>query len=289
MQRACDTAATDIAHHRLVATRTDVEHLTTGWEPNAPIEDTLLRRYVCCWARLCEAFATAAGGRATQTPAFAAADTRRPSGWYNTATLLQPPGADTFEATLHDIEAFFAGGSGEALLWSVWPTPDLHGRGWRLEGHPPILVRAPADVVAPPAAPDIWLTEVVDAADLAVWERVAIDGFPLPELAEAAPGSLADPRILDDARLRLTVGWDHAQAVSVGAQFADCGINCFALGVTLPEARRRGHWRAHAIDRLTRHPELWTVGHFSDDSRPPAEALGFVAILRTTLWTRARP
>lgn len=272
-----------------MATSTVVEHLTTGWEPSAPIEDTLLRRYVYCWARLCEAFATAAGGRATQTPSFAAADTRRPSGWFNTATLLQPPHAGSFDPTLDDVEAFFAGGSGEALLWSVWPTPDLRGRGWRLEGHPPILVRPPADVQAPPTAPDIRLTEVVDAADLAAWERVAIDGFPLSELADAAPGALADPRILGDTRLRFTVGWESTDAVSVGAQFADCGINCFAMGVTLPAARRRGHWRAHAIERLTTHPELWTVGHFSDDSRPPAERLGFVAVLRTTLWTRPRP
>ena len=57
----------------------------------------------------------------------------------------------------------------------------------------------------------------------------------------------------------------------------------------MPAARRRGFWRQLAIDRLRATPELWTTGVFSDFSRPGAEALGFVPLLRLTLWILDRP
>jgi hypothetical protein len=34
---------------------------------------------------------------------------------------------------------------------------------------------------------------------------------------------------------------------------------------------------------------VWFAGLFSDHSRPGAEALGFVPVLRLTLWTLDRP
>jgi hypothetical protein len=270
-------------------TTTTDEHLVDGWEPDTPVDDSLLRRYLFCWGHLCEAFAIAAGGRALQAPAFAAADYGRPGSWFNSATLLQPLEPDAGAAVLDDVEAFFAGGTGEAMLWSAWPTPDLRARGWQLVGHPPLLIRPPAELVGVPGAPDMRLAEVADAATLEEWERVAVEGYPMPELEPFRPGSLADARILDDDRLHLTVGYVDGDGVSLGALFTDSGLSCFALGVTRPEARRRGHWLAHAVHRLNRTPENWVAGVFSDDSRSPAERIGFVPILRFTLWALPRP
>ena len=264
------------------------EHLTTGWEPDAPVGDSILRRYLFCSAALFEAFAHAAGGRAMTTPAFAAADAGRPAGWFNSATLLQPPGPATFGDVVDGVEAFFQPGTGQALLWSAWPTPDLAGRGWRLVGHPPLMIRPPAALVPPPSPPAVDLLEVADAATLAEWERVAIEGYPLPELLPALPGLLADPRLLDDPRLRFTLGLEAGRAVSIGSLFTDCGVGCFALGVTMPTARRRGHWLAHAVHRLAAAPDVWMTGVFSDHSRSPAERLGFLPVLRFTLWARDR-
>jgi hypothetical protein len=62
----------------------------------------------------------------------------------------------------------------------------------------------------------------------------------------------------------------------------------FSLGVTLPEARRRGYWAAMAAVRLQEAPGLPYVGVFSDMSRPGAEAIRFLPIARFTLWHRAR-
>jgi hypothetical protein len=65
-------------------------------------------------------------------------------------------------------------------------------------------------------------------------------------------------------------------------------VATFSLGVTLPSARRRGYWAAMAGVRLVEAPGLPAVGVFSDMSRPSAEALGFLPIIRFTLWHRPR-
>jgi hypothetical protein len=263
--------------------------LTTGWESDVPVDDSILRRFLFCWSSACATFAAAAGGRALRTPDFAAADYGRPSGWFNAATLLAPPDPARFDAVLDDVEAFFGSGTGEALLWSAWPIPDLAPRGWYLQGHPPLLVRPPAGLVPPPACPPVDISDVADAAGLAEWERVAAEGYPVPELLPVQPGTIADPSLLDDPRLRFTVGREDGEAVSLGALFVEAGAGCFTLGVTQPSARGRGHWRAHAIRRLLAAPDLWMTGIFSDYSRPPAERLGFLPLFRFTLWARPRP
>jgi hypothetical protein len=269
-------------------TTTASTRLTSGWEADLAVGDSLLRRYLFCWAALCETFARAAGGRSITTPRFAAADYRRPSGWFNSATLLQPALGVSLDEVLDDVESFFAGGRGSVHLWSPWPTPDLSARGWELIGHPPFLVRPPASLLPPPAPPAVEVADVADRAALIEWERVAVEGYPLPELLPVVPGTLADPRLLGDPRLRLSVGRGDGEAVSLGALFSDYGVGCFALGVTRPRWRGHGHWKAHAIRRLTAASDLWMTGVFSDDSRAPAERLGFVAVLRVTLWARPR-
>jgi hypothetical protein len=118
------------------------EHLTDGWEPELPVSDTLLRRFLFNLAAFNELPAVAAGARVLHRDDLAAADLGRPAAMHNAAVLLRPPPFERPGETLDLVEGFFDGqGTGEAYLWSVWPTPDLRPRGWVLEGHPPLLLR----------------------------------------------------------------------------------------------------------------------------------------------------
>jgi hypothetical protein len=130
----------------------------------------------------------------------------------------------------------------------------------------------------------VSIAPVADASELAEWERVAIEGYPMPELVPVQAGAMAAPALLGDDRLGFWLGRDDGRAVSAAASFASHGIASFALGVTRPEARRRGHWQALAAARLAAHPDVWVAGVFSDLSRPGAEAIGFVPVQRLTLW-----
>jgi hypothetical protein len=117
----------------------------------------------------------AAGARVLRTGELAAADRGRPAAMHNAATLLRPLPFDRPGATLDAVEGFFDGqGSGEAYLWSAWPTPDLRQRGWVLEGHPPLLLRPPGGSPPPPPVPPGLRVERVTGVDgLRDWERVA--------------------------------------------------------------------------------------------------------------------
>jgi hypothetical protein len=266
------------------------EHLTDGWEPDLPVSDTLVRRFLFNLAAFNELPALAAGARVLRSGELAAADLGRPAAMHNAATLLRPLPFERPGDTLTAVEGFFDGqGSGEAYLWSAWPTPDLRPRGWVLEGHPPLLLRPPGGPPPPPAPPGLRVERVGGVDGLRDWERVAVDGFPYRELQPYRPGVLLGERALDDERLRLWVGYEADRPVCIGTLFVAHGVAAFSLGVTLPEARRRGYWAAMAGVRLLEEPDLPAVGIFSDMSRPPAEALGFLPLTRFTLWHRPRP
>ncbi|MGH8982859.1 MAG: hypothetical protein ACRDY6_03160, partial [Acidimicrobiia bacterium] len=141
----------------------------------------------------------------------------------------------------------------------------------------------------PPATAVGAVREVRGASELATWERVAVEGYPLPELRAAPPGTMAGQALLDDPRLKLWTADVDGQPVSAAAAFVARGIGSLAFGATLPSARRRGLWRQLAVTRLLAMPDVWTAGVFSDLSRPGAEALGFVPLLRLTLWVLERP
>ena len=272
----------------------DAPTLTTGWEPGLPDGDSLCLRWVRHWSDQCAAFAAAAGGTVVRDERFVLADYRRPASFFNAAVLLAP--VDDLDVLLDEIESRTAGGWGDLYLWSLWPTPDLRSRGWVLDGHPPLLFRAAG--TAPPAPADHEQDHepadherpepVRTAAGLADWERVLVEGYPVPDLRGCRSGALVGPALLDDPRLRFWTTRSAGTPVSISAQFVAHGVAGFALGVTMPAARRAGHWSRHARLRLRAEPGLDHVGVFSDDSRPGAEQLGFVPVIRHTLWHRTR-
>jgi hypothetical protein len=266
--------------------------LTTGWEPDTPVADTLLRRFVFALAESWEPTVAAMGGRVQRCAEFALTDFGRPAGFGNTVTLLQPlpPGdADRADAVLDEIEASVGGGSGVVYLMSAWPTPDLRARGWELAGHPPFHLRPPAPLPVAPLPGGLRIAPMVDAAGVRDVDRVLVDGYPFADLQPWRPGALFDERVLAAEGPHLEVGYLDGQAVTVGARHVAHGLVVLVLGVTLPEARHRGCWAAMVRSRLAAAPDLPAVALFSDDSRPGAERLfGFLPITRFTLWFRER-
>ena len=125
-------------------------------------------------------------------------------------------------------------------------------------GGPPAAAAAaaPGTAPVPPVPPGLRVERVGGAGGLRDWERVAVDGFPYRELQPYRPGALLDERVLADERLRLWVGYEGDRPVCVGSLFVDAGVASFSLGVTLPEARRRGYWAAMAGVRLVDAPGL---------------------------------
>ena len=264
-------------------------HLTTGWEPDVAPDDTVLRRYVLHLAAQLTSAAEAAGGRVERTVDVLCADSGHPTGLFNAAVLLRPPAPDRWDDVLDRIEDFYAAsGTGTVLLWSPWPTPDLRGRGWQLEGHPPLLIRPPGGPV-PAAVHTVDVLEATDRRTFDDWTRTAIAGFPLRELQDRPGARVVDERLLHDPRWRFWVAYDRDAPVAAGTVFTDIGMAQLALATTLPQARGRGAWYALVRARLLAAPDLLVGGIFSDDSRPGIERLDFLPISRFSLWHRPRP
>jgi ribosomal protein S18 acetylase RimI-like enzyme len=261
--------------------------LETGWLPSTPIGDTYLRRFLLNWQGMCAATAVSLGGISDAIPGAHLADAQRPAPFANCATLTQPLAAETAEATLSEIAAFYElddpTRDSEVLLSSAWPTGDLRPFGWSLMGHPPLLL-LPSGATPPPSPPELRVEEVTDLQGLLAWERVAIGGFPLENLAGAPAGSLVAASWLSDPRRRMWVGWVEDAPVCASSVWIEHGINDVTLVATMPEARRRGYgealtWRAALAD-----PSLQAMLFSSDEGRPVYERMGLLPLLRLTLW-----
>ena len=173
---------------------TAIEQLTTGWEPEVPVGDTLVRRYLFHFASLCDAFARAAGGRTLESAALQASDLGHAGGYWNAATLLSLPSIGTRRSTRSSASS--PAGRARSCSGAPGRPPTCRARGWRLSGHPPLLVRPPAAQLPLPPVPEGNVRTVHRASELAQWERTAIEAYPLPELAELPPGAMADASLL---------------------------------------------------------------------------------------------
>src|ERR671930_350795 len=65
-------------------------NLRAGWEPDTPVTDSLLRRFLVNWTLGIEAQGLPLGGRSLQRDDLAAVDVGRPTVGANVATLLAP-------------------------------------------------------------------------------------------------------------------------------------------------------------------------------------------------------
>jgi hypothetical protein len=265
--------------------------LETGWLLTTPPADTYLRRFLLNWAGMCAATARALGGRAVDLPGLRLADSGRPAAFANCATLLEPLSAESAQARLHTIADFFGlddpSRTGEVLIASAWPTGDLRRFGWTPMGHPPLHL-LPAGAEARTSPPELRITDVDDRDGLHIWERVVIAGYPFEALADAPPGALVAEAWLEEPRARFWVGWVDERPVCASSAWIEYGVNDVTLVATVPEARRRGYgealtWRAALAD-----PSLPAMLLSSDDGRPVYERMGFLPLLRLTLWYRGR-
>ncbi|GEL17268.1 GNAT family N-acetyltransferase [Pseudonocardia asaccharolytica] len=257
------------------------EHLTTGWEPDLPPGDTLLRQAVLVHASWPVAVARAAGRPGRSGAGWAGGWIGDRGALTNPVVLMQP--LTRPERTLADIADLFPSHVPYALI-SAWPTPDLRPHGLGLVGHPPLMVRFPGP---PPGRPGsaVEVREVHDADGLALAERVLVEGYPMPELEPLQPGDLLGPALLQ-ADTRVWLAWLEGSPVAVAAAHSHGGITLVEYVATLPVARGRGAGAAVTWAATLADPEAPAVLIASDDGRPVYERMGYVALERWTVWLR---
>ena len=122
--------------------------LRAGWEPDTPVEDSQLRRFLVNWTASIEAHGVPLGARSLRRDDLVAVDLGRPSFGGNVATLTAPLVPESVDEVVTALDGFYGFASGDAsgtvFLFSPWPTPDLRPHGWTLLGYEPLMLRPAA-------------------------------------------------------------------------------------------------------------------------------------------------
>ncbi len=258
------------------------EHLTDGWEPETAADDTLKRQAVQVHASWAVAVGQALGRPWAATARWVGARVGDRGALTNPVVLLQPP-RDDIAGLLAEVDDVITPPA-PYLLLSPFPTPDLHGHGLELLGHPPLMVRFPAPRERP-QADGVELWEVTDAAGLEVAERVLVEGYPMPELQPLAAGDLLAPGLLAGPT-RVWVAAVDGEPAAVACAHQHAAATLVEYVAALPTARGRGAGAAVTWAATLADPDLPAVLVASDDGRPVYAAMGYLALERWTAWLR---
>jgi GNAT superfamily N-acetyltransferase len=267
------------------------DHLSTGWEPDVPPDDTLVRQAVLAHASWATTLARNVGRPWHTSAAWAGGrvgDRGAMTNWVVLTHPLDDPAAVLAEvAGLFPVEIPY-------LLVSAWPTPDLRPHGLGLVGHPPLMVHFPARVLAGPGTDGpgsaaqvpsdrVIVREVQDHSELALAEQVLVEGYPLPEMEPLSTGDLYGPGLLD-ASTRVWLAWDGDTPVGTATAHRHGDVVLVESVATLAQARGRGVGAAVTWAATCAEPGRPALLIASDDGRPVYERLGYLPVERWTVW-----
>ena len=257
--------------------------LENGWLPDTPVDDSILRGFVFNQADMNELVAREGRGRSHRTDDVSLADTGTAVAYLNQAVLLRPVLRED-DPVLDEVERFYGSAGQPAMLLSLWPTPPLDARGWHLVGHPMFVARPPGPVPGH-ERPGVRIRDIHALDDIGTFERVLVEGYPMPEGAGEPAGTFFPPAVVDEG-LRLRLGILDGEPVGTGAVFVRHGVVNLCGAATLAPARRRGVWQALVWSRISEAPDLPATAFTSDYSRPGFLRMGFLPVVRCTLWLR---
>lgn len=257
------------------------EHLTTGWEPDVPAADSLVRQAVLVNASFAVEVPRCAGRPWHSTDRWAGGWIGDRGALTNPVVLRQPL---TEPAEVLDEIGSLLPPHVPYFLISAWPTPDLSAAGLVLIGHPPLMARfpAPGQTTIPEG---VEVEEVTEPERLAVAERVLVEGYPMPELEPLEPGDLLAPAILDGTT-RVWLATVDGGPAAVAAAHRRADVTLVEYVATLPLARGRGAGAAVTWAATLSDPDHPAVLLASDEGRPVYERMGYVPVERWTVWVR---
>jgi GNAT superfamily N-acetyltransferase len=135
---------------------------------------------------------------------------------------------------------------------------------------------------------DFEIRPVTDATTARDWEHALVHGYPEPALQPFEAGCFLPERALAAPRWRHWVGYLAGEAVgTASALVGDHHVDVEFIS-TLESARGRGIGRALTAVAVLAAPELPAMLISSDPGRTVYERLGFIPLLRFTLWAGHR-
>jgi hypothetical protein len=257
------------------------EYLTTGWEPDLDPADSVIRQGIDAHVSWARALTEAARGRFVERPGWCAGSGGTTTALLNLVVVRQPP--SDWSALVEDVCTAYQGPASFMVL-SPFPTPDLSGLGLGLVGHPPFMMR-PAVTVTEPPSTALEVASATTAQQLRDAERVFVDGYPLPDMADLPPGEFYRPEVAEGPT-RVFVAYDEGMPVATSAAHSAAGVTIVENVAVLAAARGKGAGAAVTWAATSAWPQQPAVLVASDDGQPVYERLGFLRLVRWTCWIR---
>jgi GNAT superfamily N-acetyltransferase len=255
------------------------EGLADGWGSSEPDDDTLVRAGVRSLAARVRHQARSVGVPLVDNGTVVAAALASSGMFSNAMLVVRPPG--DWQAVVAALKALAPAGT-PRLLVSPLPTPDLSADGLHLVGHPPFMVR-PAGGDGPRTPEGVSIREVTDGDSLAEFERTLIEAYPVADMDPAAAPTLFPPAYLGGDG-RVFAAFVDERMVATAAAHIAAGVNHVEFVSTRAEYRGRGIGAAVTWAATVADPSLPAVLISSDDGRDVYGALGYLSVIRWTLW-----
>ena len=256
-----------------------MEHLADGWAATDAPHDTLMRAGVLSLADRITHHAAALGCTVSDDGRWVAAALAERGMFSCAGIVVRPP--DEWSWVVPALAALAPPGVAK-LLMSPFPTPDFRRDGLQLVGHPPFMVR-PAGGTPPAPIPGLEIREVLNAGDLLAFERTLIEAYPIADMDPDDAPTLFPPQFLGGAS-HAFLGLVDGRPVATASAHVAAGVNHVEFVSTRSEHRGRGIGAALTWAATVAEPALPAVLISSDDGRGVYEALGYLPIIRWTLW-----
>jgi GNAT superfamily N-acetyltransferase len=250
--------------------------LEDGWSAWAPETDSLLRGYVLGFAQMTAGIGRTVGGRVLETDDVVAVDTGADFFLANGAALRRPVRDADLPGIVDRLHDFYAAGPGVGwVLVSAWPVPPIARMG--LVGHPPFMIRAPGGHA--PATPDgLEIREATSAAGMADFAR-ALEGYPAPHT-----DVFANPALVDVPGMHWYVGYAHGRPVACSAAHVTDACVDVEFVAAHEDVRGRGYGAAMTWAATLADPALPAVLIASDPGQAVYERMGYLRVMRLTMW-----
>jgi len=259
-----------------------VSELTQSWGTGVDTSGSIVLAGVRSLANWIVGHADAMGRRSIRWDDAACQDTGIPNPFANMVAVTAPPREPAaWDDLAGRVCAFYSGRDVPYFVMSPMPTADLGAYGWQLGGHPPFMYR-PAGGDAPSVPDGLDVVQAATDADLAEFASALERFYPAAGVARASE-PYADHRSLSPG-FRVYLGRLDGRTVGCAAAVVDEGVNHVQMVAADPAVRGRGIGGALTWAATVADPSLPAVLIASDLGRSVYEHLGYVTLLRWTVW-----
>ncbi len=263
--------------------------LENGTSASTQPGDNLLADFISADAAGFRALALHAGGRAIVDDELGLSMGDGGSACYfgNVAHAARPLTEAGAREAVRRLRRFYGDApGGPFLVFTPWPLGDLRSDGFALAGHPPLMVRPVGAEL--PQVEGAGIVHAVTAQEVRDFDQTLAEAYPADALLPYGTRPPLFGTGVSDTGWKLVTAYVGDQPVATAAAFASDQVVAIDAVSTRPLFRGRGIGALVTATAASTAPTVPAALLSSDGGRPVYARLGFLPVMRFTLWVGER-